>query len=430
MDILAPSVHLEGFLQLRSAGPVKSMKKKWFVLRDQEFKVYNNPNDAISRNACQDMIYIHDIQGVRKLASGSSSKCGIEIVSRFRKYTLVAANTRDQDKWVKAFHDAMRNVHMRSLSSPIPVAYNVDREDQQHHQRPHSPSTPPEVRKYRVSAAECMGTSSSQKKRLFSDSWIGKKLTRKSASVDDELLDPNRNSRHSSSGQSVVSDDRDHIYDVVTEFKTITEDINQMVSEDNQVVSSEDNQMVMEQNNGSDDDVFENDAQQENGVQPENGVQRENGVQLENGVQQENVQRENGVQRENVVQQENCVQKEERLELAGDELYDSVPRDNESTIEVVVKDTTKENNNAEMNITSSQKVESVEVDESTAEAFEDPTYIEELRVDDGVEELRKMIRDSGLDFDDVEDDYERIEGVGDDDETPAMAKLREMLGTM
>ena len=53
----------------------------------------------------------------------------------------VAPNPVDQDKWVKAFHDAMRNVRMRSLSSPV---QQMDTPDQSHH-RTRNPTTPPEM---------------------------------------------------------------------------------------------------------------------------------------------------------------------------------------------------------------------------------------------------------------------------------------------
>ncbi len=325
-------------------------------------------------------------------------------------------------------------------------------------------------RKYRMSAADDMHTAS-QKKRMFSDSWIGKKLSRKSQSVDDELLDPERHtySRQSmTSSQSAESDDRSHIYDVVTEFKTITEG-NDDVTHLDTIVTEEEN------NRSSDDDVFERDQtnkQEEldlegnelyDSVSPVDTIvtdNKNNGSSDEDVFETDNMKKEqqesqldgnelydsvapvdslvadnnNASSNDEVLETDN--QQERELQYQdGNELYDSVAPDHKrNMVEVIVEDNAakpqSEDNETLSELNHMHKVESVEVDESTARAFEDPTYIEELSgVDDGVEELRKMIRDSGLDFDDTEDDYERIEGIEDED-VPAMAKLREMLGGM
>ena len=328
-----------------------------------------------------------------------------------------------------------------------------------------------------MSAAEGLNKgSNSQKKRMFSESWIGKKLSRKSASVDDDLLDPER---HSSvkSNQSSSSDDRGHIYDVVPEFKTIEE------HEDTTAPN----------NSSSDDDVFgeDKDLQQKTSetdpydpvsVKETSETDPYDPVSIKETSETDpydpvsvkettpetdpydpvsvkettsETDRYDPVSVKETTSETDPYDpvsvKEMASETGPSELvslkqtttemdyydepallkqpttetdpYDPVtPGDN--VVQVIVKDEEPEINS----VRKEPKVVSVIPDESTAQAFEDPTYTEELQADDGVEELRKMIRDSGLEFDDVEDDYERIEGA--DEDTPAMAKLREMLGTM
>ena len=310
-----------------------------------------------------------------------------------------------------------------------------------------------------MSAAEGLNKgSNSQKKRMFSESWIGKKLSRKSASVDDDLLDPER---HSSvrSNQSSSSDDRGHIYDVVPEFKTIEE------HED----------ITASNNNSSDDDIFGEDLEQKTSeTDPYDPVSVKETPETDpyDPVSEKEMTSETdpydpvsvkeatsetapydpvsvkettsetdpydpvsvkettseGPSELASSKQTSEMDYYDEPELLKQQILETDPYDpvtpGDNVVQVIVKDEEPEIDS----VRREPKVVSVIPDESTAQAFEDPTYIEELQADDGVEELRKMIRDSGLDFEDVEDDYERIEGA--DEDTPAMAKLREMLGTM
>ncbi|XP_071797443.1 uncharacterized protein [Asterias amurensis] len=71
---------MEGYLQKRfQTGIVKSMKKKWFLLKDGELRCYQN-EDACKRN--------------------------------------VASSEEDQKKWIKAIYEALKDNRPRSVSTP------------------------------------------------------------------------------------------------------------------------------------------------------------------------------------------------------------------------------------------------------------------------------------------------------------------------
>ena len=266
-------------------------------------------------------------------------------------------------------------------------------------------------RKHRaLSATESFDKSGSgsQKKRMLSDSWLGKKLRIKSTSMDDDQLALNRE-RYSSSMASTFSseaeDDHSHIYDIVTEFKTIEEC--KTIDEVSDVAAENEREAEVA------DDVF-----------PELTPAR------------------------------NVEVKEERVQ-SGMEIYDSVAPDNTNVVQIVLRDdqafSNMDNQIPEHDLETlmreadeddddddDDEEEEVEVD-MMGDATYNGTYIGELREDNGVEELRKMIRDSGLEFDhdgehDEDDDadaYEKLESKGDGGgDDSAMERLRQMLGSM
>ncbi|XP_071797442.1 uncharacterized protein [Asterias amurensis] len=107
---------MEGYLQKRfQTGIVKSMKKKWFLLKDGELRCYQN-EDACKRNAemYQDVVQVNDIQTVRI----ASEKHGAEVVTKQKKFILVASSEEDQKKWIKAIYEALKDNRPRSVSTP------------------------------------------------------------------------------------------------------------------------------------------------------------------------------------------------------------------------------------------------------------------------------------------------------------------------
>ncbi len=107
---------MEGYLQKRvQTGLVKSLKRKWYVLKNGELRCYQN-EDACKKNAemYQDAVQVNHIQTVR----AANENHGVEVVTQHKKFILVASSEEDQKKWIKAIYEALKDNRPRSVSFP------------------------------------------------------------------------------------------------------------------------------------------------------------------------------------------------------------------------------------------------------------------------------------------------------------------------
>ncbi|XP_038047268.1 glutamic acid-rich protein-like isoform X2 [Patiria miniata] len=114
---------MEGYLQKRfRSGMVKTLKKKWCVLKDGEIRWYQN-KEVSHQNAemYQDILPVSRVQTVR-----SADNHGVEVVTQQHIYILVASCEEDQKKWIKAIYEAMKDKRPRSVSNPEEGSKDAD----------------------------------------------------------------------------------------------------------------------------------------------------------------------------------------------------------------------------------------------------------------------------------------------------------------